>query len=266
MTNPLITTIQNTRKQGRMALCGYFLTGYPSPELFYQMVRASEALDVIEYGIPADDPALDGPVIAHAHEVVTRERGVRAETALVLIGGLQAVPQPRLVMTYTSVGRELGGFLRLCVTSDVHGVLVPDIGHEEGAFVASVCRTLGLAVITLLDARADDAAVQWAVEHGDIVYLKASPGKTGVQADLHGELGEIIRQMVGRLRAVQPDILVAVGIGIKKPEQVAALAALDVDMAIVGTKIIEHLEQGEADLVEYIQELKAATAFPSSTS
>jgi len=260
-TNPILRTIRRTREQGRMALCGYFLAGYPSPELFYRMVRASSALDVIEYGIPADDPALDGPVIASAHEVVTRQRGVRAETALVLIGGLRAVPQPRLVMTYTTVGRELGGFLRLCVTNDVHGVLVPDISQQEGEFVVSVCRTLQLAPITLLDARADDETVRWAATHGDIVYLKASPGPTGTSADLAGELGSVIRSAIERVRAIAPSTRVAVGIGIKQPEQVAALAALDVDMAIVGTRIIEHLEQGEDDLTRYIAALREATYY-----
>jgi tryptophan synthase alpha subunit len=244
-----------------MALCGYFLAGYPSPEQFYRVVRASRALDVIEYGIPADDPALDGPVIASAHEVVTRQRGVRAETALVLIGGLSAVPQPRFVMTYTTVGRALGGFLRMCVTSEVHGVLVPDIKPEEGTFVASVTRTLQMAPITLLDARADADAFQWAATQGDIVYLKASPGATGSSADLDGELGDVIRAAILKLRVLAPDTPIAVGIGIRQPEQVAALAALGVDMAIVGTRIVEYLEQGEDALVRYIESLRAATAY-----
>lgn len=260
-TNPIIKTIRQTREQGRMALCGYFLAGYPSPEQFYHMVRVSKKLDVIEYGIPADDPALDGPVIANAHEVVTRERGVRAETSLVLVGGLSAVPQPRFVMTYTTVGRQLGGFLRMCVTNGVHGVLVPDIKPDEGAFVTTVARTLQLAPITLLDARADDDAFEWATTHGDLVYLKASPGATGTSADLSGELGGVIRRALDRIRSIDEDIPVAVGIGIRQPEQVAALAALNVDMAIVGTRIIEHLEQGEAALVRYIDALHAATNY-----
>lgn len=257
--NPIIDTIRQTRQQGRMALCGYFLAGYPSPEQFYRVVRACRALDVIEYGIPADDPALDGPVIANAHEVVTRQRGVRAETALVLIGGLAAVPQPRFVMTYTTVGREMGGFLRMCVTNEVHGVLVPDIKPDEGSFVASVTRTLQMAPITLLDARADDSAFHWAAEHGDIVYLKASTGATGSPANLDGELGDVIAGAIARLRDLSPDTPVAVGIGIREPEQVAALAALGADMAIVGTRIIEYLKQGDDALVRYVEQLRAAT-------
>ena len=97
--NSLLTTLREIRASGRMALCGYFLAGYPTPEGFFRMVRAARDLDVIEFGIPAEHPVMDGPVIASAHEVVTGQRGLGAETALALIGGLRAIRQPRFVMT-----------------------------------------------------------------------------------------------------------------------------------------------------------------------
>lgn len=258
----ILDTIRATRAAGRMALCGYFLVGYPTPADFYRMVRAARALDIVEFGIPADDPRLDGPIIASAHETVTRERGVNAETALVLIGGLRGLPQPRFVMTYTAVGRALGGFLRLCVQNDVHGILVPDIAPEEGAYVATVSRAVQLTVVTLLDARADDAAFQRAVTTGDVVYLKAAPGPSGDAADFGGELHDTLARAIDRLRTLAPSLPVAIGIGIRQPEQVAAMARLDADMVIVGTRIIEHLETGEDALVRYINALRDATAYP----
>src|SRR6185369_13257282 len=120
---------------------------------FFRMVRAARDLDVIEYGIPADQPALDGPVIAGAHQLVTGKLGIHAEPALALVGGLRDIPQPRFVMTYAEVGRTLDGFIRLCVENGVHGVLVPDADRTEGALVAGKVRGVGLASITLLDAR-----------------------------------------------------------------------------------------------------------------
>ena len=98
MSNPLIETLHRTRQAGRMALCGYFLVGYPTPDQFFQMVRAAHDLDVLEFGIPADDPLMDGPVIASAHHIVTGQRGIHAEPALALIGGLRNLPQPRIVV------------------------------------------------------------------------------------------------------------------------------------------------------------------------
>jgi tryptophan synthase alpha chain len=261
-TNYLLQRLHEICSEGRIALCGYFLAGYPTPDAFYRMVRAARDLDVIEFGIPADVPALDGPVIANAHEIVTRERGIHAEPALALIGGLAEQPQPRFVMTYTSEGRALDGFLRLCVKSGVHGVLVPDIDLNEGAMVATQARNLGLASITLLDIRADEQHVRWSAEYGDVVYLKAAAGQTGGTLSFDEQVRAGLRQTIEQLKAFQPEIGVAVGIGLQTPEQVQQLATFNVDMAVFGTKLVENLSQGENALARYIQSLKAATARP----
>jgi tryptophan synthase alpha chain len=262
MTNSLLAKLQQTRQEGRMALCGYFLVGYPTPDEFFRMVRASADLDVIEFGIPADEPLMDGPVIASAHQVVTGQRGIHAEPALALIGGLRTLPQPRIVMTYSAVGRALDGFLKLCVENNVQAMIAPDIDPVEGAQVAQKTRALGLASVTLLDARASDEAVRWSVENGDLIYIKASAGTTtGNSADVGGELRSTLADIIGRVRAVKPSMPVGVGIGLQRPEQVAALASLGVDMAIVGTKMVEHLQVGEDALVKYIRSLRDATVY-----
>ncbi|MBZ0282920.1 MAG: tryptophan synthase subunit alpha [Anaerolineae bacterium] len=258
MANPLLTRLQAVRQSGRMALCGYFLAGYPTPDVFFRMVRAAAALDVIEFGIPADEPILDGPVIANAHQLVTRQHGIHAEPALALIGGLHTVHQPRFVMTYTAVGRALDGFLKLCVENNIHGMLAPDIDPVEGAQVAAQTRALGLASITLLDARASDESIQWSIQNGDLIYIKAAPGITG-QSTGTEDLYLLLSKIIKRVRAADSSIPIGVGVGIQKPEQIKELAIMGVDMAIVGTKIIEHLAAGEQELVNYIQMLYSAT-------
>lgn len=244
-----------------MALCGYFLVGYPSPDEFFRMVRAAHNLDVIEFGIPTDMPYIDGPVIAGAHEVVTRRRGIHAEAALALTGGLSGLPQPSFVMTYATVGRELEGFLRLCVRNGVQGVLVPDIDSVEGAAVANQARSLGLASIMLLDIHATIEHLRWCVEYSDLIYLKAATGRTGEQIEVTGDLREALESVIHGIRALKPSLAIGVGIGLQQPEQIAALAQLDVDMAIVGTKVVEHLQKGERALVDYLQTLRDATAY-----
>lgn len=261
--NPLTRTLREIKASGRVALCGYFLAGYPTPDEFYRAVRAARGLDVIEFGIPSLDPALDGPIIASAHEVVIQQRGIGAETSMALIGGLRHIPQPRFVMTYTEIGRALPGFLRLCTENNIHGMIAPDIEPDEGRYVKSIAEALNLAVLTLIDARAPDATLRQRIELGDVVYLKAGAGRTGQPADVEGEVGDVLAEAVGRIRAIDASIPIAVGIGVQRPEQVAALAHLDVDMVIVGTKIIERLQAGEQALVEYIESLRAATHISS---
>jgi tryptophan synthase alpha chain len=262
MSNYLLQRLHEIRAEGRIALCGYFLSGYPTPDTFYRMVRAAHDLDVIEFGIPADVPKFDGPVIANAHEVVTRERGIHAEPALALISGLAELPQAKFVMTYTSEGRALDGFLRLCVRSGVHGVLVPDIDPEEGAMVAAHARQLGLASITLLDIRADPQRVEWSAQHGDVVYLKAAVGQTGSALSFDEQTTAALQKTIADLRVLQPQIRIAVGIGLQTPEQLQQLTQFDIDMAVFGTRLVENLSQGENALARYIQSLRKATFRP----
>lgn len=246
-----------------MALCGYFLAGYPTPDDFFSAVRAARGLDVIEFGIPSANPSLDGDVITGAHEVVTSHLGISAEAAMALIGGLRHVPQPRFVMTYTEIGRALPGFLRLCTENNIHGMIAPDIEPEEGRYVKSIAEALNLAVLTMIDARTSDDMLRQRIALGDIVYLKAAAGRTGQPADVEGELADLLASAVSRIRAVAADTPIAVGIGVQKPEHVAALARLGVDMVIVGTKVIEHIQRGEQALVDYVDSLRAATRFPT---
>lgn len=258
-SNYLLDTLRVIRESGRVALCGYLLAGYPTPDVFFQMARAASELDIIEFGIPADEPRLDGPVIASAHQIVTEQHGIHAEPALALIGGLRDLPQPRFVMTYADVGRALDGFLRLCIENNVHGVLAPDADLMEGAFIAQKAHDLGLAVITFLDARAPEDVAERSIEIGDLIYLKASTGATGQSAEIQGELRDTLAAAVGRIHTLKPSALTGVGIGVQRPDQVADLAALGVDMVIVGTRLVEHLGQGEQSLIDYIRSLRAAT-------
>ncbi len=261
--NWLLHTLKRTRASNRMALCGYFLSGYPTPDDFYRLVRAASDLDVIEFGIPSTNPAMDGPVIASAHEIVVHQRGIGAETAMALIGGLRHIPQPRFVMTYTDVGRALAGFLRLCVENGIHGMIAPDIEPEEGHYVKTIAEALNLAVLTLIDGHAPDDVLRTRITLGNIVYLKAGTGRTGQPADIEGELGLVVAETIRRIRSIDADIPIAVGIGLQRPQQVAALARLGVDMAIIGTKLVEKLQAGENALVDYIQNLREATYYGS---
>lgn len=253
----LLSRIQEVNAAGRAALCGYFLAGYPDPDTFYRAVRAADALDVIEYGVPADDPSLDGATIAEAHRLLTRQRGIHVEPALALIGGVDA-PQPSFVMTYTRVGRELQGFLRLCAQNDLSGVLVPDIAPQEAGFVAAGARALGLAVISLIDARASCGELEQAARNSDVIYLKVAAGPTGESLNLAAQR-QGLEAALAYLRGARPDLLVAAGIGVQTPDHVAALAELGVDMVVVGTKVVEHTARGPEPLGAYLASLKAAT-------
>jgi tryptophan synthase alpha subunit len=257
--NSLIAHVQKIRRRDRMALCGYFLAGYPTPEEFYRAVRAAGRLDVIEFGLPSVEPRLDGPVISGAHQVVVGERGLYTETALALLGGLRDLAQPRLVMTYAREGRELDGFLSLCEKNAISAILAPDLEVDEAAYVSERAHWLGLAFVGFGSNTMPRARVAEMARMSDMMYVQLAKGPTGSRLTLGEEQLAELRELAAFVRESNGDALVIGGIGIQSGEQVARLAEADLDMVVVGTKLVHCLQEDQLDLESCLEELSNAT-------
>jgi tryptophan synthase alpha chain len=255
----LLSTVRRVRESGRIALCGYFLVGFPTPKEFYRLVRAAQRLDVVEFGIPSGNPMFDGPAIANAHQVAVCERGLDAETSLALIGGLRDVFPPRFVMTYAEDGRNLRGFLRACLGSNIQGVLAPDLDPSEARDVAFLARAMDLAFLRFVDPDMSQDEIDDAAVMSDVLYLRMAAGSTGGSATFELATCDRVRELLRRIRELNPKILVAGGIGIRRADQITSLATLGFDMAIVGTALVEQLADGPDRLAIKVDELRQAT-------
>jgi tryptophan synthase alpha chain len=261
--NRLTSTVRRIRATGRVALCGYFLAGYRTPERFYSAVRAAEALDLLEFGIPSSNPYLDGDLIRGAHRVVVDELGVGTETSLALVGGLKGVVQPRFVMTYAEEGRSMRGFLRLCVEHQIQGVLAPDLSVTEAAEVARHAALLDIAFVGFVHSEMADAEILMRAAHADLVYLKMAEGRTGSPLRL-GDRCQRLRDVVALLRATTPHVLIAAGIGIQASSDVMACSDLGVDIVIVGTALMERMNRSMDELAELVGSFRGATLPPGA--
>jgi tryptophan synthase alpha subunit len=238
--------------------------GFPSPGEFYRIVRVAQRLDIMEFGVPSNCPRLDGLTISRAHDVVVHDRGLDTETSLALVGGLRDLFPPRFVMTYAEDGRNYRGFLRSCVRNDIHGVFAPDIGPREARHVASLARAMDLAFVRFVDPAMPPHIVDEASRDCDILYVRVAAGMTGSMATLAPGDCLQLQLLVERARAVNPEILIAGGIGIRDPEQVTTLARVGLDVAIVGTALVENLELGAEQLAAKVDELRQGTLRPPS--
>ena len=265
-SNPLIRHITEINTSGRVALCGYFLTGYQSPETFFSCIRSLSCIDVFEFGIPAENSPLDGPVIADTHSRVTDRPGLNSETALSLLGGLQDTVQPRVVMTYAKEGRELDGFIRLCVHNGIHGILVPDLSIEEATRAAYLTSSMNLSFIGFIHDDMDADAVARTVSLCDIVCLKVSPGPTGQKGEFSHACLESMRQRISFIRTCKHNLIIAAGIGIQTADQIRLLARFDFNMVVVGTMLMKKLETGYDSLQEYTRQLHESTFRPRAPS
>jgi tryptophan synthase alpha subunit len=258
-SNPLLRYITEINKSGRVALCGYFLTGFKSPRNFFSCIRNLQNIDVFEFGIPSENPFLDGPDISDAHSHVTDTIGLNCETALSLLGGLKDTVQPRFVMTYAEEGRELDGFLRLCLLNGIHGILVPDLTIDEANRIALLTASMNLACIGFIHDGMDNQTIERTVSFCEMVYLKVSSGPTGQKGTMDGAFCISFENRITHLRSLKKNLIITAGIGIQTPEQVRLLSGFDINMVVVGTSLIQKMCSDLTSLHEYTRQLHEAT-------
>ncbi len=109
-----------------------------------------------------------------------------------------------------------------------------------------------------IDSSMSDTEVLERASHGDLVYLKLSAGGTGSCADL-GASCVRLQEIVALLRRERPDVFVAAGIGIQQSSQVAECRDLGVDMVVVGTLLMEKMQDSVECLTDCIDALRQAT-------
>lgn len=257
-SNVLIRRIVELNNAGKIALCGYFLSAYDSPKKFYSIMKNLQGIDIIEYGIPSENPFLDGSIIANAHKHVTHGLGVNAEISLSLIGGLTDIKQPRFVMTYARDGRNLHGFIKLCLLNGIHGVFAPDVSIEEARRISLVVSSLNMAYIGFIHDQMNENEIMQTIDLSDMVYLKVSPGTTGQRGEFCDSFIADLEERISRMRDHKRDLIIATGIGIQSADQVEILSKLDINMIIVGTSLMLEMKKGMHSLQNYVTSLNNA--------
>ena len=199
----------------------------------------------VEVGLPHSDPVADGPVVEHASlkcldagvnlAWILRELAVRKgryKAGLVLMGYLNPVLQ-----------YGLDRFARDAASAGVHGVILADVPFEESGPIRAAFDPAGLVLIPLVGLNTTpERMALYAREGKGFVYFVSVLGTTGVQAGFDSGLPEAIRSGLAAAKAAF-DIPVALGFGLKHPDQLKALDGL-VDAAVFGSALIRHIDQG----------------------
>ena len=232
------------RSEGRGGLVVFVACGDPDPETFFEILSGlpEAGVDVIEIGMPFSDPMADGPAIQAASlralragmtlsgtlEMAARFRTQDDETPIILMGYYNPI--------YSYGPRK---FLEDARAAGVDGLIVVDLPPEEDEELCQPALDAGLHWIRLATPTSDDARLPTVLSNtSGFVYYVAIMGITGTRS----ASGEAVRQAVARLKT-HTDLPVAVGFGIKTPEQAAEIAAV-ADAAVVGSSVIERLKAG----------------------
>ena len=232
------------RKKKRPGLVTFITANDPAPDLFREILEGlpSAGADVIEIGIPFSDPMADGPAIQMSSQRALKH-GTRVRDVLAAVKSFREaeIDTPVVLMGYYNPIYHYGvqEFAEHAAAAGVDGVIVVDLPPEEADELTVHLRANNMHMIFLTAPTSPDQRLPTIFEKASgFVYYVSITGITGTAtAD---ELA--VKAAVERLRG-HTDLPVAVGFGIKTPEQARAIAA-HCDAVVVGSAIVDIIAKG----------------------
>ena len=251
----------------RAGLVTFLTAGDPDAETAAKLLDGLPAAgaDLIELGMPFTDPMADGPAIQ-----ASSLRALKAgETLVRTLAQVRRFRQrdadtPIVLMGYYNPIYSYGvdRFLADARTAGVDGLIVVDLPPEEDEELCLPAIRAGLNFIRLATPTTDAKRLPAVLANtSGFLYYVSIAGITGTRSAAEADVAAAVR----RLKAAT-SLPVAVGFGIRTPEQAATIARV-ADAAVVGSALVgtvaEHLDSdGKArpDLVPAVLGLIADLA------
>ena len=258
MMDRMATRFAACKAQGRAALITFVTAGDPTvaatPAILDALVAGGA--DIIELGMPFTDPMADGPAIelanlrslgsgtktAHIFAIAADFRTRHPDTPLVLMG----YANPMLV-------RGSDWFADQCKAAGVDGVICVDVPPEEDAELGPALRSAGIHLVRLATPTTDAKRLPTVLEGASgFLYHVSVAGITGKQQAAQAN----IDMAVQKLKAAT-DLPIAVGFGVRTPEQAAAIGRI-ADGVVVGSAIVDLVGSHGDAAAPFAQQFVAA--------
>lgn len=232
------------KAQGRGGLVTFVTAGDPDYDTALAIVKGlpEAGADLIEIGMPFSDPMADGPAV-QASSLRALKAGMTLKKTLALVTAFRAADKdtPIVLMGYYNPIYRYGvdRFLVDAKTAGVDGLIVVDLPPEEDGELCLPALAAGVNFIRLATPTTDDQRLPAVLANtSGFVYYVSIMGITGTRSAADSE----IAAAVGRLKR-HTDLPVAVGFGIRTPEQAATVAGI-ADAAVVGSAIVDKIVAG----------------------
>jgi tryptophan synthase alpha chain len=227
----------------RAALVTFITAGDPDLETSRELLLAlpKAGADLIELGMPFSDPMADGPAI-QASSLRALKAGHKMTHTLQLVRGFRKVDQatPIVLMGYYNpiYVYPAEKFVADAAAAGVDGLIVVDVPPEADDELCLPAVAAGLNFIRLATPTTDDKRLPAVLANtSGFVYYVSIAGVTGTRAPdiaaVHTQVARIKRQT---------KLPVAVGFGVKTPEQAKAIAA-GADGVVVGSALVSAIAE-----------------------
>ena len=246
--------------QNRAAFVAYVMAGDPNPDTSLAILQGLPAAgaDIVELGFPFSDPMAEGVPIQRAAQRALKA-GMTLAGTLDLVRRFRAGYQttPVILMGYLNNIESFGHerFARDASEAGADGLIVVDCPPEEADPLADELDVHGIALIRLATPTTDDARLAIVARRtSGFVYYVSVAGVTGAKA----ADAEAVAPAVERVRRAT-GLPVAVGFGIRTPEQAASIARI-ADAAVVGSALVDEIAAAHAEGRDPVKQVLASAA------
>lgn len=247
MSARLTRRFEFLEKAGRSGLTPFAVAGDPDPataDRIFDALRRRGA-DIIEIGIPAASPAMDGPVIQRGHGRAA-QAGAGSLDAIGQAARLRALDAdiPLILMGYAAEIRSAGParFLDAMRKAGADGLLVVDAAPDERIAWSQLARAQDIAFIQIVASDADAESPPgpaWA--RTGFIYCVASAGPTGGSPPAVAALAT----RAGKARRAT-GLPVMAGFGVRTAAMANAIGGF-ADAVAIGTVVVGAVEQALDD-------------------
>jgi tryptophan synthase alpha chain len=229
------------RREGRAGLVTYLTCGDPDRASFEKILSQlpKAGADLIEIGMPFSDPMADGPAIQAASLRALKAGMTLAKTLDVLRRFRRDDDTtPVILMGYYNPIYRYGvpKFLKHAKAAGADGIIVVDLPPEHDDELCEPARRAGIDFVRLATPTTDDRRLPAVLRNSaGFLYYVAVAGVTGTKSAKTGSIDAAVARLKRHTK-----LPIAVGFGIRTPEQAAAVARI-ADAAVVGSALVERL-------------------------
>jgi len=249
-------TFKSLKSQNKSGLISFITAGDPNLEVSQEILnRLPQAgVDIIELGMPFTDPMADGEAIQQANiRALNNGQTLRKTLDMVKNFRQQNAQTPIILMGYYNPIYVYGieKFLQDASISGVDGIIIVDLPPEEEAEFTLPALNYNIDLVRLITPTSDAARIQEITKNaGGFIYYVSVAGITGGQSASHSDITD-------KLNIIQTitDLPIAVGFGIKTPQDVKNMMQCGANAIVVGSAIVKKvglIDQNHAETVDSV--------------
>ncbi len=239
----------------RAALIPFFVIGDPDFDTSLAIVKTAidAGADVLELGIPFSDPIADGPTIQKA-DIRALTSGMNVQKAREFTEKVKDYKDiPIGLLMYYNLIYQYGTqkFFRDFHKAGVNSVLIADLSIDDADEITGPAASAGLDTVFMITPNTDPERMKLiASKTTGFIYTVSLLGVTGSRE----ELSDTVEGLVGKLKKLT-SVPVCVGFGISKPQHAAAVASAGADGVIIGSKIVQLIENNLGNKEKMLAEI-----------